>query len=594
MTPQEELAALRRLVELEAKARPTFEQRLAAQPAIDPTADMSVAEKLLAGAGKGFVDVGRGVQQVFGGDQELQALIDEQARLDKPLLATGAGLTGNIIGGAAVLAPTFAIPGAGTVAGSTMLGAIGGGLQPVTSEQNRVTNIATGGLFGATGQALGNLAPRALSAATAPFREGGRARIIAETLREFANDPDAIARAAANRVPGVEMTTAEATRDPGLAILQRVAQSQNPAFGAELAAQELRNIAASANVVRDIAQTPRAMAQAVSAREAAAAPYYEIARNTTVRADEDLARLMRRPEIADAFRQAQQNAANAGTAVPGNFYQPARRVPEGLSGMREVPEQFGEVSGETLHQMKMALDASLSSGPQRGIAGANAIAVRSARDDFLNWIEDRIPAYQTARETFAEGSRPINQMETGNELIRRMIGSAQEVSGYDPTLVKTESFATALRNLDDVVRSATGRNELSADVLTPAQRQSLLDVNDYLSNRQFVQNVAKPPGSNTAQNLAGQNFMRSIAGPLGLPSGFLESQVSRLLSATMSPGFAPYEQNLQRELAAALLTPQTASGALEAGIPSGASPALLEAYTRALGALSVGAGTSGQ
>jgi len=176
-----------------------------------------------------------------------------------------------------------------------------------------------------------------------------------------------------------------------------------------------------------------------------------------------------------------------------------------------------------------------------------------------------------------------------------MIGSAQEVSDYDPVLVSTEKFGRALQNLDDVVRSATGRNELSADVLTPAQRQSLLDVNDYLANRQFVQNAGRGSGSNTAQNLAGQNFMRSIAGPLGLPSGFLESQVAENLSALASlGGIAPYERNLQRELAAALLNPQTASGVLQAGIPSGASPALLEAYTRALGALSVGAGTAGQ
>jgi len=595
-----------RVFEVDAPAGATESQildfaksQIAKMPAVQPefpspVEGMSFGERLLAGAGKAFVDIGRGTQQLLSDSPELQAQIDEQARLDKPLMATGAGLTGNILGGAAALAPTFAIPGAGTVVGSTLLGGISGALQPVTSEQNRLTNVATGGLFGGAGQVLGNLAPRALSAVTAPFREGGRARIIGETLQEFAADPAAIRRAATSRVPGVEMTTAEATRDPGLAILQRVAQSQNPAFGSELAAQELRNIASSANVVRDIAQTPRAMAEAVAAREAAAAPFYQQAFNTTVRADEELARLMRRPEIASAFRQAQENAANAGLPVPGNFYQPARRVPQGLSGMREVPEQFGEVSGETLHQIKMALDASLASGPQRGIAGANARAIRSARNDFLSWLEDRIPAYQTARETFAEASRPINQMETGNELIRRMIGSAQEVAGYDPTLVKTEAFATGLRNLDDVVRRATGRSELSADVLTPAQRQSLLDVNDYLSNRQFVQNVAKPPGSNTAQNLAGQNFMRSIAGPLGLPSGFLESQVSRLLSAGFAPRFAPYEQNLQTELAAALLNPQTASGALEAGVPTGASPALLDAYSRALGALSVGAGTAGQ
>lgn len=128
------------------------------QPEIDPTADMSTGEKLLAGIGKGFVDVGRGVGQLVGAVS--QEDIDKAKALDAPLMATGAGATGNVIGNIAATLPAMAIPGVGTVRGAALLGAGLGGVQPVATGDSRLGNVALGAAGGAIGGAIPKVAAR--------------------------------------------------------------------------------------------------------------------------------------------------------------------------------------------------------------------------------------------------------------------------------------------------------------------------------------------------------------------------------------------------------------------------------------------------
>lgn len=121
-------------------------------PSQDVTEGMSTGEKVLAGIGKGFVDIGRGVGQRLG--MVSQEEIDKARELDRPLMETGAGLTGNIIGNVAAALPTMAIPGAGTIAGSAALGGALGALQPTATGESTLGNIVTGAAFGGAGAAI--------------------------------------------------------------------------------------------------------------------------------------------------------------------------------------------------------------------------------------------------------------------------------------------------------------------------------------------------------------------------------------------------------------------------------------------------------
>ena len=149
-------------------------------------ADMGGFQRFMAGVGKSAADVGRGVGQLLGVTP--QSEVDEAARLDAPLLDTGAGFGGNLAGVAAL----SAIPAAGAakVAGGLasmapkvaqtvpalsratqavanvaanpyvqagLAGATyGGAMSPVESGASRGSQALAGGLAGAAGQGVAN------------------------------------------------------------------------------------------------------------------------------------------------------------------------------------------------------------------------------------------------------------------------------------------------------------------------------------------------------------------------------------------------------------------------------------------------------
>jgi hypothetical protein len=117
-------------------------------------ADVPWYENLAAGAGKDVADAGRGLGQIVG--LTSQQDIDEAKKRDAALMGTGAGVTGNILGGAAMLAPTALIPGAGTVAGAGIIGGVQGALLNGGSLEERLKEGALGAAGGAVGAGVAN------------------------------------------------------------------------------------------------------------------------------------------------------------------------------------------------------------------------------------------------------------------------------------------------------------------------------------------------------------------------------------------------------------------------------------------------------
>lgn len=113
--------------------------------------------RFLAGTGKGMTDIVRGAGQAVG-------LVDQQSiqdsqQTDAPLMATGAGKAGTIIGTIATVAPTAFIPGANTYTGAALIGGALGAAQPVAEGDvltGKLKNTAIGGATGMAGQAVGN------------------------------------------------------------------------------------------------------------------------------------------------------------------------------------------------------------------------------------------------------------------------------------------------------------------------------------------------------------------------------------------------------------------------------------------------------
>lgn len=103
----------------------------------------------LAGAGKAFMDAGRGLGLVDSADEGTKAA-------EKRLMDTTAGKVGNFAGSAAILAPTALIPGANTVGGAAIIGGVSNALLNEGDLSERLKSGAIGAVAGAGGQAAMN------------------------------------------------------------------------------------------------------------------------------------------------------------------------------------------------------------------------------------------------------------------------------------------------------------------------------------------------------------------------------------------------------------------------------------------------------
>lgn len=158
----------------------TMAERYAAQ-GIDPnqyssTKGQSAYENFMAGAGKSVMDSWNGLRQLGGAAADaipgvdltdwrkgVQDEIDENRRIDRPLMDTTAGIAGNIAGATAQAAiPVGGWAGrAGTAfgkaapyIGSATRGAAFSAAQPISGGESRGKNALFGGLAGVAGQGI--------------------------------------------------------------------------------------------------------------------------------------------------------------------------------------------------------------------------------------------------------------------------------------------------------------------------------------------------------------------------------------------------------------------------------------------------------
>lgn len=618
----------------------------------NPTDGMSTQERLAAGFGKSLVDTGRGLRQLatdfsagIAGPyarpamqqqaDDLRGQYDEARRQDQPLMDTGAGITGNVVGTLTqFVAPGLAgirTAGSGSalqrlflptsVKGSAAQGAVIGGIQPVGEGESRAGQSTLGALLGAGGAA----APKLVGGLYRLLRgqnpaASGVTRKVAETIRREAANPEALMRANPSAIPGAQRTLAEETLDPGVAGLERWARARAPGAFDPL---DRANNAARVGAIRQFAGDEQSIAEAAKARSLAANPLrQEAMRETGIDTNRLLSQIKRletlqtgRPSVQGALARIRglMTRELSDTEIRRNALAPLQAFTESgrrsaadfdaakaaMTAIRRGEEPTGQFTSETgrdalaqarkalqtgsvghdklsvLYNVRKEINDMLSGkyGGDSAAALAGSRELMAVRGQLDRVLERQAPVFGQYMDAYRQGSAPINRMEVGQSLIGQRSGSAilDPVTGEQ--VLTPAAFSRQARDLDRVAQQATGfRKAKAGDILQPDDMTTIRGVQDDLERRAFV---ATSPAANsqTFERLA---MDERVAGGLAARIPLVGQAVGYLREIGQA--------RLERTLVEVLANPEQARAIL-ARVPAADRRAIETAISRAGGSL---------
>ncbi len=532
------------------------EAQLAAdRKTFDPTSDMSGAARFRAGAGKAFSDLAQGASQYLPGGATRQD-VAETRRLDAPLMATGAGMAGNVVGNVATAIPTAMIPGANTVTGSALIGAGMGALQPSVSTGETMKNIGIGGAASAAIPLAINGGKVAKSFVD-PLYQGGRDQIMGRALRgaagNQADDAMNAMRTAKSAVPGVEYTAAEAAGNPGIAAMQRTATAIDPVAMNASVARQAQNNAARVAALDELSGSGGKRAFYEANRDATANALYDKARKAGV-------------DVATLTPEAQANMASFQGRIPEDVMNRARELAK-ING--ETMDNGTSIKG--LHWVKKAIDSKIGSAVTSGDKEM-ARAYQGLKNDLLNGLDEISPAYGEARRTFSEMSKPLTEMDVAQSVADKSIN---KLTGN----ITPSAYANALT--DKTATQATGmRNATLGKTLSPETLAMLNAIKGDMQAQNFSQTAGRGVGSDTVQKLAFSNMLDAAGVPSAVRSFAPAGIVGNLAQRGGQIVYKDANEKMAAQLAQALLNPQDAAKLMEAGMVTPQMIALMNGLRR--------------
>ena len=518
--------------------------KMAKQPEkMDATEGMSTFDKVRAGFGKAVHDTAQGLGQMVGLTD--RADVEESRRLNGDLMKTTAGKVGDFAGNVATTLPLAFVPGANTVKGASLLGALTGLVQPSTSTQETLTNTGLGGAIGGGSIMAGRGLAAAYQGATGllrPLTGKGQEQIASEVLQASATDPaKAIATATAAKpfVKGATPTVGQ-LGDDGLAQLERTLYNK-PETQGPLAKAYAQQQAARKTAIADIAGTPGYLESLKQGRATFAREDYNAAKAAGIDGEMSAAlqpqieSLMRRPTMKKLAEDAKLMAADKDIALT----------------------DMGSVDG--LHWMKKALDRKITGATNPASPTHEALdSLLTMKSDLMSTLEQVSPLYKVANDNFAQSSKTINAMEVAKDLQKRLYKNADWGAGKEMGSVYQTELSKALES----VKKQTGMNKTLNDVMPVSDIATLEGIAKDLARKETAANAGRATGSNTMQNMMGQNLINRIAGPLGVPQTFSQSVIANTIARPYDFVMRSAQPKIQGLLADAMADPQKAAALL--------------------------------
>lgn len=501
-----------------------------------------------------------------------EGIAKKKAEMDAAKLATnfqGADIS-RFMGNAASV-PNLALmkqlaPLAKTIPGllesGAYMGLTGGALTPVTENLDnfagqKAVQTGAGGVFGAGLAPIGQVASRGYQLAKAlvqPFTESGRKAIVGSTMRGQIRPTDVgdvVNRLnnATELVPGSQPTVGEVAESGGLSTLQRQSQS---AFPDVFTPRKTSQVQARREAIYEIAGDEGKKELFGKAREDAANTLYTQAYKQTLNVNRD-------PVTGKMLPKANRDVANAEMAdlLDTPAIQQAMKDAVILAKNERINIKDPKGSIQGLDYTKRALDKQIATAESDN----EKRILMGVKDRLMTFLQKQSPKYAEAVATYAEGSKPINQMEVGEYLKNTLIPAIGEQGGL--LNESGAAFTKALRS-PDTARTATGFKGATLENVfadNPAQLQTLNAIAQDIARGDNLQKLGFSGGSNTYQNLA----MANLAQKTGLPFGLVDMPV---LGAPAKLIYKNASETMQRQLAELLTDPQAAAKLIAQAAPS--------------------------
>lgn len=443
-------------------------------------------------------------------------------------------------------------------AGATVGGASAGLVNPDDAKTGAMIGAALPAAVQLSGK-IGSAIHRGVTGLVRPMTQKGQQEIAAEILQASATDARKAAQNLGNAkslIPGSNPTVGQVAEDAGLAQLERTLYN-NPVSQGPLANAYRDQGLARVDALRGIAGSDSAIASQEAAREAATKPVYDQAKNATYFVDDQLKSLLDRPLVQKAMSRAQAIAENEGR--PFGFSTTSSTPFSGVGGGKAVTKS--NITGNGLQDLKMALDDMLRD-PASGIVGKEAAQAKNLRGQIVGWMEKANPEFGEARQTYAAMSKPINEMQVGQDLLNKL---QPALSDFGASGLETgATFARQLRNSDKLAQNATGFKGAGTleKVMSPENMKLLEAIGQDLALKSNGQNLGRAVGSPTMQNMMGQNLLNRVGSQLGLPQSFSESVIANTLARPYDFVMRSAEPKISGLLAEAMTSPAKASALL--------------------------------
>jgi hypothetical protein len=493
------------------------------------------------------------------------------------------------------------------------VGALQGAIQPSTSTGETMMNAGLGGVAAGAVPAVirsGQIAKALID----PKTETGQKKLVGRALLAAAGSPEDAAKALANLRASQQPFVGPAPEgEVGRQIVGEIVPGSFPTTGQAAGVPSIASLSRSAGAVDP--QSQNALSQRLAEQNAARYRQVEdIAGSTGGR---DFMAINRKAFGDQAYEEARKLGINPGALTPeaqANIASFQQRVPdEVMQRARDLAKIKGidldnSTSVQGLHWIKTALDDKISTAKRQGDKEL-ASAYIGLQQDFLGGLDELSPAYKAARQEYSAMSKPINEMDVAQEVLNKSTSALPRATD-NPALavptVRPEAFAKALsdKTASNVVRPGATLE----GVMQPRNLQKLQNIEEDLARSNFGQNAGRESGgSDTTQKLAFANLMSQsglpkwvspellltglgtaggslVAGPMGAGAG---AAVGALTKAGARQFYQDANTEMSRKLAEALLNPQSAISAMEAGMVTPEMQRLVRGLSR--GGAAVGA-----